>query len=71
MLYLVPCEPDGREAAGAEFVHNFISPIIVVVAQVNRMEAPEFVPFQVFAVEVDEKEAKRGERFSIIIMLVR
>lgn len=59
MLCLVPRQPDSREAAGAELVHNSIAPIFVDVAQVNGMEAPWFVSLEVFSVvEAGEKETR-------------
>jgi hypothetical protein len=52
-------EPNGGETAVTELMHNPVAPLIVPVAQVNRMETPGLVSLDVFSVAdtLGEEEA--------------
>ncbi len=67
MLQLVPREPDSGEAASTKLVGNFIAHVVVVVAQVNRMEATLPVSLQVFGFEVDA--LKTSGALHVVFML--
>ncbi|KAJ8119889.1 hypothetical protein O1611_g10509 [Lasiodiplodia mahajangana] len=65
LLVFVSREPNGGEATGAELMHDFIAPVIISVAQVNRMEASGLVSLDVFRVA----DALRKEETYIVVLL--
>lgn len=58
-LVFVLRKPNGGETAGTELMYNSIAPIIIPIAQVNRMEAPRLIFLDVFGVTdtLGEEEA--------------
>lgn len=48
LLHIIPRKPKSETPTSTELVHDFVTPVMVPIAQVDRMEAPRLVFLHVF-----------------------